>query len=208
MKSVRGLIACVAVGITAYLVYDLRAQQAEIAALHADVGTLTHALGEARPSVTVREITREITAKPADREPEPLAAPEPSGATPGAPPPARAPVTSTEIRVRYDAKFNDERADAEWSRASQATATTKLSAVLPPSSELKSVECRASMCKIETLHQDVEHYQAFAQSAFMDSTTVPWNGGFFSTGAVEPGTGKFLAVAYLSREGQELPQLE
>ena len=81
-------------------------------------------------------------------------------------------------------------------------------AVLPPASELGAVECHASMCRIESRHEDAARYRQFAHSAFIDPETESWNGGFFSTAVPEPGSGRLLAVAYVAREGQELPPVE
>jgi hypothetical protein len=207
MKLQHGLVACACLGVVVYLVHDARSRRAEIDGLRAQLAAVASAPA---PTVTVREVTRELVPVPAPHDEEPAAA---AAAAPGANAEAKGAAPSpprmepAEQRARYSSKFNEEPRDAQWASASQATATAKLTAVLPPSSELTSVECRSSMCKIETVHEDVERYHEFAKGAFMDPKTVPWNGAFFSTGSVDPATGKFVAVAYLVREGEPMPQL-
>jgi hypothetical protein len=207
MRLSQGLLACACAGLVVYLVQDHLAHQREIAGLRAEMGAIARSPADPPPAVTVREI-REIAAPRPDREGGENAAAAAPTASADAPSANRAPADATERRVQYNAKFSDEYRDAQWATASQDVATAKLKTILPPTSELKSVECRSSMCKIETTHEDAEHYRDFANNAFMNPTTVPWNGAFFSTGAEDPATGRFVAVAYLGREGQPLPQFE
>lgn len=213
MKLWQGLIACASIGVAAYLVHAHRAEESELAQMREDIGSLSHALGEARrdaarnkaQAAPVRPVVPDF-APPASPEEAPSAQAEAAPtSSPTAPAAAIEPV---EVQARLDAKFTDERSDAAWAVTSQRLVTTKLSAVLPPASELRSVECRASMCKIESRHEDAVRYRQFAQSAFSDPETEAWNAGFFSTATLEPGSSRVIAVAYVAREGQELPPIQ
>lgn len=152
-----------------------------------------------RPAALSREVptdTPAATAKEAPTEPPRAAAEKPR------------PLASTEVRDRLEGKFSQEHAEPTWSAAAQRLAETRLPGTLPPSSSLRSVDCRASMCRIETSHQDLDHYRQFVHKAFLTPDTHLWNGGFFSTLIDDPGSGTVVAVAFLGRDGVALPDVQ
>jgi hypothetical protein len=114
--------------------------------------------------------------------------------------------TGQELSDAYAVEFTTEAEDAEWATKARRTATERLKADLPPSSELRAVDCRTSMCRIETSHVDRQSFHEFARKAFGDPSTGVWNGGSFSgivSGGDESG-GPLIVVSYLAREGKEL----
>lgn len=119
---------------------------------------------------------------------------------------ARPPMEPADVRARLDKLFVTESADPAWGAQASATAQTRLAEILPQSSRLRSIECRASMCRFETAHQDPESYRQFLTSAFQDPATKLWNGGGFSTPLSDHDEGgRVVTVAFLAREGQSLP---
>jgi hypothetical protein len=111
------------------------------------------------------------------------------------------------IRERLDDYFARERPDPVWAPDAQRTAEARIVGAIPKTSEVRSIECRASMCRIETVHQDLDHYQQYVHRAFMDPETHLWNGGFFATLLGEPTEGRVTTVAYLARDGEALPSM-
>ncbi|MGK3984788.1 hypothetical protein WME99_17210 [Sorangium sp. So ce136] len=111
------------------------------------------------------------------------------------------------IRERLDERFARERRDPAWTVDAQRTAESRVAGAIPETSEVRSIECRASMCRIETTHQDLNQYQQFVHRAFMNPETHLWNGGFFATLLGEPADGRVTTVAYLAREGEALPSI-
>lgn len=109
-----------------------------------------------------------------------------------------------EVEAQLHTAFASEEADSTWTTQAQATARTRLAAALPETSSLRSVECRSSMCRFETIHEDEGHIEQFMQKAFISGKTQIWNGGQFSTTVPEAGTGKLVVVSYLARDGKEL----
>lgn len=103
--------------------------------------------------------------------------------------------------------FTADEKDHAWAREAESVAATKLRDLLPQGSELRSLQCRGSMCRIETMHADLTAYQQFVQSAALDPTTHLWNGGMFSTIVDDAPTpdGRLTTVAYIAREGEPLP---
>jgi hypothetical protein len=141
--------------------------------------------------------------------PAAMSPPDPAGAAPArtaAEDKARPPMEPAEVRARLDTVFERERTDPSWRAQAVTTAQTKLAEILPASSKIRSIECRTSMCRFETAHQDPESYRQFLTSAFQDPATKLWNGGGFSTPLADHDEGgRVVTVAFLAREGQSLP---
>jgi hypothetical protein len=104
--------------------------------------------------------------------------------------------------------FLGEGSDPTWSRQTERTVKEKLMVSLPEASAVRSIECRSSMCRIETSFRDAETYEHFAQSAFKDPATQIWNGGAYSTSLGTDDRGGMVIVSYLAREGEDLPSLD
>jgi hypothetical protein len=80
-------------------------------------------------------------------------------------------------------------------------------AVLPAGSSVRSVECRGSLCRVETQHAGFDDFRDFVQRAFQGQPVAPVsNGPVFVNLLEEPAPGKpVVAVAYVGREGTALP---
>ncbi len=100
--------------------------------------------------------------------------------------------------------YEAERVDEAWRRDAVATASRRLPAALPSGSRLEHVDCRSSLCQIETSHADEQEAQAYVAAALKTPETQLWNGGFVAV--VERDTGGAVRVtAFLAREGREVP---
>lgn len=189
---------------------ERRRHTAEMDAIRADLLSVSRSAGEgSRDALQERGFQKLVSLV---RE-VPAHAPAPAAKeTPTEPPHAAAekprPLEPTEVRDRLEGRFSQERAEPKWSTEAQQLAETRLPATLPPSSSLRSVDCRGSMCRIETSHQDLEHYRQFVHKAFLTPATHLWNGGFFSTLIDDPGSGTMVAVAFLGRDGEALPNVQ
>jgi hypothetical protein len=141
-----------------------------------------------------------------------VAADEPPAADPAAaaadkPPAAPAP-SAAQVRDRLDEVFRAEPVDAAWSQTATHTLQTKLAALLPAQSAVRSVDCRGSLCRIETSHAGVTEYRDFVKRTFLGQPEL-WNAGFFTNVIADPVPGQpVVTVAYLAREGQSLPSSE
>jgi hypothetical protein len=117
--------------------------------------------------------------------------------------------TFAETRDRLDGLFHSEGVDLVWSQEAMRTLGGKLPALLPTRSVVRSVDCRGSLCRIETSHTSVDDYRDFIQRAFLSSETRLWDAGFFAGLLAEPEPGQpIVNVAYLAHEGQDLPATE
>lgn len=113
-------------------------------------------------------------------------------------------VTPEDILANLDVTFENEVPDKQW----VATATDAINAVARPTlgvnSEIRSIECRSSLCRIETVQEDSDHYTDFV--SHVKHSGVSPEGFFTKTG--ETPDGKLILTMYLAREGHPLPRLE
>jgi hypothetical protein len=126
----------------------------------------------------------------------------------GSPPSKKSVVSAVAMRDRYKEVFESESRDAAWADSAQRFVADRLKTTVAAGSTVESVECRASMCRIETVHSDRSSYDHFVRSAFMNPSTSLWNAPEFSTlseGRSEGGP--YHVVSYLAREGRTLPSL-
>ena len=165
---------------------ELAQTQAELAQVRRELAVLQRAL---RPSLA-----------PADIAAPPAAA---SAVDPETPAPSRAepPADAEEAYLAFVTEaFDAELSDPRWSAAGELR--PKLTAALPPGSVLRSLDCRTSLCRVETVHANHETYRAFTDH-FAPTATRPalWSGaGYFQvTHAPERPGDELVAVAYLGR---------
>jgi hypothetical protein len=86
----------------------------------------------------------------------------------------------------------------------------RVRAVIPAGSFVRSLECRSSLCRIETMHANLGDFRDFMQRAYLtpDTTTRVSNGPVFAGLLAQPVEGQpVVAVAFLGREGTILPTL-
>jgi hypothetical protein len=113
------------------------------------------------------------------------------------------------MRDGLETLFQSDPYDPAWSQRTTETLTRGIHAVLPEGSRLQRLECRGRLCRIETSHADVDGYRAYTQGAFQGPETRVTTGAVFGTVIGEPVPGKpIAAVAFVARDGQELPDLE
>ncbi len=119
------------------------------------------------------------------------------------PAPADAVLTTQEVRDHVEASFAAA-APAASSDLGQGL-DRGVRAALSAGSSVRSVECRGSLCRVETVHPDVDDFRDFMRRAFQDSTRIA-NGPAFVSLVDEPEPGQpVVAVAYVGREGSRLP---
>ena len=157
---------------------------------------------EQAPATVVREVRVEV--------PVPMPAAAPVAEQQPLPGPVAALKTPPVevVSERIEERFGTEPPDTAWARDAEHTAMGGVRAALPDHSQLRPVECRASMCRIETEHADFDRSQSFVRTAFMTPGRQVWNGGFLSMRAGDSADGKVVMVTYLAREGRELPMQE
>ena len=73
--------------------------------------------------------------------------------------------TTAEIRDAIDARFYAEGTDRNWRRESESWIQSRVEQSLPNGSHLVAIECRSSICRVETSHKDKDTYRKFARDS-------------------------------------------
>jgi hypothetical protein len=202
MKSWIVVIAAAALGVATWVLFHHASDGPDAAGAGASVAP--PAAEPTRPAIEGRRALR-LTALPppvrADR-----ASAEDAGGAASAPAPAGPAPTSEEMRDRLDAFFSAEAVDPVWNQQAAATLTRGIQAALPTGSGLRRLECRGTLCRIETSHLDADAFRAYAKDAFLERETRVGSSGFFANLLGDPAAGgPVVAVAYVVREGKDMP---
>ncbi len=103
--------------------------------------------------------------------------------------------------------FDAEPSDAAWSNGASRQLTQAVHAGLPKGSRVEKVECKSTLCKVDTHHKDLDEFRAFVSDAIMSRERQIWNGGSYSA-VIEQSDDGVVAVTYLAKEGQSVPYPE
>lgn len=178
--------------------------QAELAALSASVeGVRVDAVTASRER---RRLEQFVAASPAaTKPPAPRGDDEQKSASAASAGPKPEAASTDEVSARAEASFRQETVDRGWATGAEQRISTQVGAVLGDPAALRSLECRDSLCRMETVHASDVDYRTFTQRALIGGTERIWDGGFFITKEGDAPDGKVMAVAYLVREGRDLP---
>lgn len=114
--------------------------------------------------------------------------------------PDRAPaITYEQSQAAVLTAYARETLDPDWSRASERKLDATVRPHLPGGSQLKSVECRSTMCQLVVAHRDPNAEGSFLMEAFRG-----WPGSIFVAGERQE-RGELLVTFIASREGTEPP---
>jgi hypothetical protein len=156
---------------------------------------------------------QKVLLNPVDRSARPSGPPskpaESDGTTSGAgakPREGRVP-NEEETIAQLDHRFADEATDNNWRQRAESVAMSAVTGQLTPGSQVRRVECRSQMCRIETTHPTLVDYQKFFQNGLVSREHRPWNGGL-SSWVIDQSPNQVVAVTYLAREGQSVPPPE
>jgi len=172
------------------------------AASGTDMNELQRVQGELdqnrRDTDALRKLVASLTSARASSPP--TAAPEPQSAE-NVPPP------SPERELAHiQAEFAAEGNDPSWNPGRELQA--KVEEVMPRGSVLRSIECRRSMCRMETSHADLDDYNKFAHEFLLARLDHPlWTGPTtFDVRSPTRAGEALVVVGYLGRDS--LPSLE
>ena len=192
----------------------IRKQEAEIGRLQADLAR-SSALRQVAAS---RQGSRCAADHEAPRQPksaerratvedrfEPPATPRSAPVAEATPP---APEPRVDVREKLDGLFREERTDTDWARTAESQVEDKLQQSMPEGSFVRSVECRASMCRVESVHQDDDTSGRFVRALLKDPAARVWSADAFAAPPQPDERGRSVVVAYLAREGETLPSLD
>ena len=200
--GVASVMSLAALGLTVlHLDHESRAR---FASLEKQVGTLSaqtqeNATISAGNSVVMQHLVQSATVVPVAASASAASHETPAAS---ATEPPRPPKPQTELRQELEFAFQQDRGDPRWSAADKRTALDKLTASLPEGSSIRSVECHETMCRVDSLHADMQAYRAYAHSTFIDSKDPAFAGGGIVMRIPSPdGQGPIQMVSYVSRNG-------
>ncbi len=207
--------ACAAIGTITLVIHERRRDDAALADVRQQLATLSSAVASDRnndhQNMAEDALIRFMRSAPAAALPAPAAPVAISPAVSHPPPeshPESHPVEMPVAHAQYESTFAGDPVDPEWTARDRRAAETKLTAALPEGSTLRSFECRASLCRVETRHSNVSRYNEFAWAAFMSPPTEIWSAGAVSVPLADeeiaPGQ-PIVMVSYVAREGKTLP---
>lgn len=120
--------------------------------------------------------------------------------------PEEAPRSPERVRDALQASFSAEAVDTSWSRAATEKLARSLHAVLRDESTLAQIECRETLCRIETRHHDLGAFRTYVHDAYVEPGTDISGRGAFVGVLNEPSEGgPVVAVAYVAGRGGGLP---
>jgi hypothetical protein len=197
--------AGVAIAVVA-LYLDWRGSRAEATAPHSPP-SLTTGEPARRPELVLRSPPPVVEVPAAGANDRPAA--EPGAPRTAQPRPSKTPSETpieqfAHVHDTLERSFAAEPSDGAWAMVARRSVETRF-ADLPAASRLRSIDCRSTLCRIETLHDGYSDARAFTHRlASLDQPA--WNGGFF-TGPIaqDPQSGAVTFVTYLVREGMAMP---
>jgi len=128
---------------------------------------------------------------------------------PGRRPPETVMESFVPVRKTLEALVQAEAADPSWADRARSMAENSLAAHLPEGSRLGAIDCRTSVCRIESIHDGQRRADEFIHKALGEPAARPWNGGF-AVGPIaeDPATGRVTTLLFLMRESKDLPPME
>jgi hypothetical protein len=107
-----------------------------------------------------------------------------------------------QLRDFLAAEFVRDPPDPLWIAQEREGAYAKVGAVIPDGSELRAIECRRSICRVETHHPDRHRYSQFLPDPLKSWTEFVAEGATASTTMDSPpGDSGLTMVSYIARHG-------
>lgn len=98
------------------------------------------------------------------------------------------------------AEFDRDRADPAWNRSRELS--SKVARLLTQGASVRAIECRSSLCRVETSHPSSENHAKFTRDFVRIGGAPVWTGPVVFDVLPPPasGGGSTIAVAYLARD--------
>ncbi|WP_437309304.1 hypothetical protein [Sorangium sp. So ce388] len=100
--------------------------------------------------------------------------------------------------------FEREPIDRRWADEAQIVIDQAMEPFLSSSIEIRSVSCRASMCRLETIHDSADAYIEFMQHMLHSESCRDC----FATKTAESPDGHLTMTLFMARNGHELPRAD
>jgi hypothetical protein len=178
---------------------------ASISELREELQQLRRGLASRRTehAIEILKAARQQDSEPA--KPEDNALEETSDeASPAAPAPGKKLVTEQEAEVRLERRFASESVDSTWRSEAVPALQRLFSGHTGAGSRITGIDCRQSMCRVETVHKDFGTYRTLAYDV-VTSMNEPWRGAAMMHVVGDPeAPGEVKAIAYMAKPGVDL----
>jgi len=204
------IIGTVITVVVVVVYFDRRAVHAELAELRHDAASNAERQVMEPPLVRVVSSPAPVraAAEPLAAKPEPLATPARAEAREAAPHKPETPIEQFAlVHDTLETAFASQAHDGVWAMEARRRMDATLLARLPVKSAVTSIDCRSTLCRIETTHDGYAYAREFV-GQLLTPERQPWNGAFY-TGPIaqDSRSGAVTFVTYLAREGVELPAI-
>jgi hypothetical protein len=207
-KSIGPVVLGATILIAVALFLEHRGRSTEMAHLQRQVEDLTASArtaeargGDPNAGTQLREMLLEQarSAPPRDEPPTVEKVAEPKKA-----------LKESDVIAGFNAGFEQDREDSTFTERQKRELIGKFNDALPKGSVIRDLDCRESMCRLETSHLTDGSFRTFVHQAILDPETRAWTGpAAISLDADHPAAdGSVVAVAFLAREGHALPRVE
>jgi hypothetical protein len=116
----------------------------------------------------------------------------------------QASLSDAEVRVRMETRFARESVDSAWRNGAIPTLQRQFAAKLGQGARITDIDCRQSLCRVKTVHGDLEAYNKFSRD-MVRAGSNEWQGQALMNLESEPQAGReVLAVAYMAKPGEDL----
>jgi hypothetical protein len=114
-------------------------------------------------------------------------------------------VSDGERRAFVAQSFERETRDPQWEPEAELRAL--LTEVLPAGAAIRALECKQTLCRLETTHPDQANQAAFVQAFLFarPGQERPYGGALFDEPAPSPDGHGVRSTTYLLRPGHEMP---
>jgi hypothetical protein len=108
--------------------------------------------------------------------------------------------------VILDTKFSREPPDRHWSSETQSRLRDEFSRVQMPGSEMTSIECKSTLCRLQGIFEAKEAFNEMMHGVFgsTDPEHRVAHGGAVAPVVEQLGDGRMRATIYMAREGDRL----
>jgi hypothetical protein len=113
-------------------------------------------------------------------------------------------VTKEEMLANIESVFEMEPVDPKWGASTTRDIYDTVRPIVGGNSEVRSVDCRSTLCRVESVQEDSTHYSAFVQK--LKFSRISPEGFYTKTG--ETPDGRPILTMYLARNGHPMPQVE
>ena len=114
-------------------------------------------------------------------------------------------ITEEEMRDQMQTAFAHEAVGTGLASKLRTLAQAELPGRLPANSSIQAIECRGSLCRIQSSHKDQAAYGEFLERAFQTQGTRIWNGAYMAVVVGENDDKSLSTVTYVAAEDTNMP---